>query len=121
MGRVAAGCVFSDGMRSMPQKKGITATEAVLFMRGFAECATCPPLEVEGGSKHINRELCLKSLNLTDQANFDWVGYLRYHPNGEAIVGHSVTNFELKVFDTSDYDTRSWPFDFVVHRQGDQT
>ena len=100
---------------------GITATEACALMRVFEQCATCPPREVEGASNHINRQLYIKSLDLTDQANFDWIGYLKHHPEGEAIVGVGVTKFELMFFDIIDYDTRTWRLDFVVHRDGDET
>jgi hypothetical protein len=99
----------------------ITATEACALMRVFEQCATCPPREVEGASNHINRQLYIKSLDLTDQANFDWIGYLKHHPEGEAIVGAGVTKFELRFFDQIDYDTRTWRLDFVVHRDGDET
>ena len=98
----------------------ITAKDAAQFMQKYADCARGPPLLAAGGVKLVDEDQ--KSVDLTDQVNFDWCSYLKCHLEGRAIVGHGVAKFELMFMEARrDSRTGQRRMDFVVHRVGDPT
>ena len=63
-----------------------------------------------------------RHMDLFDCAQFDWIGYIKHHPDKELIMPGRVciTGFEIARLAVIDVNTHTARVDFLVHRDDDQ-